>query len=138
MDTKAKVQEIQDRVVKLESNQEMMRRLAEIIVPKLNGEELIEISWIFTSLDQYLIDEVFGSGAPHEGSEDWFFFGAAFGPVKAKIYPTLVTMDEIIFDPKTNEPREPYRGGTDRDALYLQAIDHDRAHPGVGLVAGTC
>jgi hypothetical protein len=138
MDTKAKVQEIQDRVVKLESNQEMMRRLAEIIVPKLNGEELIEISWIFTSLDQYLLDEVFGFGAPHEGSEDWFFFGAAFGPVKAKTYPTLVTMTEMIFDDKTGEPRDPDQSEADRDVLYLQAIDHDRAHPGVGLVAGTC
>ncbi len=138
MDTKAKVLEIQDRVIGLGSNQAMLNRLFEIVMPKLNGEEYVEVDWICLCLDQYLLDEVFAvAGAPQKG-EDAFFFGDASGPSAVKAYPTLVTMDEIIFDPQTNEPREPYRGGTERDALYLQAIDHDRAHPGVGLVAGTC
>jgi hypothetical protein len=139
MDAKAKAQEIYDRVSGLESNQAMLNRLFEIVMPKLNGEEYVEVNWICTWLDTYLAYEVFiPKRALEDGGKDFFFFGDASGPTAVKTYPTLATMIEIVFDPKTEEPRDPDQSGSDRDALYLQAIDHDRAHPGVGLVAGTC
>jgi hypothetical protein len=141
MDTKAKVREIYDQVRELESNQEMLERLAAIVVPKLNGEELLEISWICCWLDLFLRDQVFfADGASHNG-KDIFLFGHAFGAAEEKVYPTVATlneMNEANIDPETGGWCNDDLSQDDLDAMFLQAVDHDRSHPGARSIAGKC
>src|SRR5688500_5133219 len=94
MDKRARVRAIVDKVIELDSNEELVRRLAEIVAPKLSAEELFEVMEICSSLGVYENGLLFDKTVHN----DPFFFAGAFHSVAKQIYPTLATLDEMTYD----------------------------------------
>jgi hypothetical protein len=114
--------------------QALVKRLAEIVVPKLSGAELYEVIEISSSLGDYEID-LLCNEASHN---DPFFFGCAFHSVAKQIYPTVATLYEMTFDVAGNLRDEDRYHQPDYDAMVIDAVDHDRNHPGFRSITGKC
>jgi hypothetical protein len=132
--TGAMALEILYKVAELEFNAALIKRLAEIVVPKLSGAELHEVIEISRSLGDYEND-LLCNEASHN---DPFFFGRAFYSVAEQIYPTVATLHEMTFDAAGELRDEDRYHQFDYDAMVIDAVDHDRAHPGVRSLTGKC